>query len=66
MSDFYCFDMGLRRAEGLLIFQAYHDDFDLASWLLAESPDVSACTFDFDEHLTWVLREFLNEGKWGR
>ena len=66
VSDFYCFDMGLRRAEGLLIFQAYHDDFDLAPWLLAESPDVSACTFDFDEHLTWVLRECLNEGKWGR
>ncbi|GMU01592.1 hypothetical protein KH5H1_57120 [Corallococcus caeni] len=66
VSDFYCFDMGLRRAEGLLIFQAYHDDFDLAPWLLDESPDVSACTFDFDEHLTWVLRECLNEGKWGR
>ncbi|WP_239470162.1 SMI1/KNR4 family protein [Archangium violaceum] len=66
VSDFYSFDTGLRRATGPLIMQAYHDDYDLAPWLLAEAPDVSGCTFDFDEHMSWVLRECLEEGKWGR
>jgi hypothetical protein len=64
-SDFYCFDTGMRRATGPLILQAYHDDFDLAAWLLDEAPDVSACTFDFEEHLRWVLRECMEEGRWG-
>jgi hypothetical protein len=64
--DFYCFDTGLRRDNGLLIVNAYHDDFELAPWLLSESPDVSGCTFDFDEHLTWVLRQCMEEGRWGR
>jgi hypothetical protein len=64
--DFYCFDTGLRRDTGPLILQAYHDDYDLAPWLLDESPDVSSCTFDFDEHLRWVLRQCMDEGKWGR
>lgn len=66
VSDFYAFDTGLRRDSGPLILQAYHDDYDLAPWLLDESPDVSGCTFDFDEHLRWVLRACLEEGKWGR
>lgn len=66
VSDFYTFDPGVRRDSGPLIFQAYHDDFDLAAWLLDENPDVSSCTFDFEEHLRWVLRECLEEGKWGR
>ncbi|MFP2929179.1 SMI1/KNR4 family protein [Pyxidicoccus sp. 3LG] len=66
VSDFYSFDTGLRRANGALILQAYHDDYDLAPWLLDEAPDVSGCTFDFDEHLRWVLRECLEEGRWGR
>ena len=65
VSDFYSFDTGLRRANGALILQAYHDDYDLAPWLLDETPDVSGCTFDFDEHMSWVLRECLEEGKWG-
>ncbi|MHA7632496.1 SMI1/KNR4 family protein [Corallococcus sp. M7] len=57
--DFYSFDTGWRRDEGMLIFKAYHDDFDLAPWLLDEAPDTSGCTFDFDEHLNQVLRELL-------
>ncbi|QSQ22341.1 SMI1/KNR4 family protein [Pyxidicoccus parkwayensis] len=64
--DFYVFDMGLRRDTGPLIFAAHHDDFDLAPWLLDEAPDVSGCTFDFDEHLRWVLRECMEGGRWGR
>ncbi|WNG17043.1 SMI1/KNR4 family protein [Cystobacter fuscus] len=66
VSDFYSFDKQLYRAKGALIMQAYHDDFDLATWLLDETPDLSGCTFDFDEHMRWVLRECLEEGSWGR
>ncbi|NMO17859.1 SMI1/KNR4 family protein [Pyxidicoccus fallax] len=66
VSDFYCFDTELRRDTGPLILQVFHDDFELAPWLLDASPDVSFCTFDFDEHLGWVLRECLEEGAWGR
>ncbi|AKQ64838.1 hypothetical protein A176_001750 [Myxococcus hansupus] len=66
VSDYYYFDPGTRRDTGPLIFPARHDDFDLATWLLADAPDVSGCTFDFDEHLRWVLREGLEEKDWGR
>ena len=57
--DFYSFDTGWRRDEVMLILKAYHDDYDLAPWLLDEAPDTSGCTFDFDEHLTQVIRELL-------
>ncbi|WP_434348185.1 SMI1/KNR4 family protein [Myxococcus virescens] len=66
VSDYYYFDTGMRRDTGLLIFPARHDDFDLSTWLLDGEPDVSGCTFDFDEHLRWVLREGLEEKDWGR
>ncbi|NVJ09295.1 SMI1/KNR4 family protein [Myxococcus sp. AM001] len=66
VSDYYYFDTGLRRDTGPLIFPARHDDFDLSTWLLDGEPDVSGCTFDFDEHLRWVLRAGLEEQDWGR
>lgn len=66
VSDYYYFDTGMRRDTGRLIFPARHDDFDLSTWLLDGEPDVSGCTFDFDEHLRWVLREGLEEKDWGR
>ncbi|WP_255424234.1 hypothetical protein [Corallococcus sp. AB011P] len=43
----------------MLILKAYHDDYDLAPWLLDEAPDTSGCTFDFDEHLIQVIRALL-------
>lgn len=57
--DFYSFDTGLRRDEGMLILKAYHDDYDLAPWLLDAAPDTSGCTFDFDAHLNQVIRALL-------
>ncbi|MBJ6764149.1 SMI1/KNR4 family protein [Myxococcaceae bacterium JPH2] len=66
VNNFYSFDTGLRQPSGPLIIQAYHDDYDLASWLLSDAPDTSSCTFDFDEHLRWVLKACAGEGKWGR
>ncbi|NVI98036.1 SMI1/KNR4 family protein [Myxococcus sp. AM009] len=66
VSDYYYFDTGMRRDTGPLIFPARHDDFDLSTWLLDGAPDVSGCTFDFDEHLRWVLRASLEEKDWGR
>lgn len=66
VSDYYYFDTGTRRDTGPLIFPARHDDFELAPWLLAKEPKVSDCTFDFEEHLRWVLREGLEEKDWGR
>ncbi|MBN8466733.1 SMI1/KNR4 family protein [Corallococcus exiguus] len=57
--DFYSFDTGWRRDEGALILKAHHDDYDLAPWLLDEAPDTSRCTFDFDEHLSQVIRALL-------
>ncbi|XXF79690.1 SMI1/KNR4 family protein [Myxococcaceae bacterium GXIMD 01537] len=66
VSNFYSFDTGWRRDSGALIIQALHDDYDLAPWLLDEAPDTSGCTFDFDEHMNWVIRACLSEGKWGR
>jgi hypothetical protein len=66
VSDYYCFAPGMRRDAGPLIFPARHDDFELAPWLLDANPVVSGCTFDFDEHLAWVLRAGQEEGDWGR
>lgn len=61
VSDFHCFDTGHRRRANVLIIDAFHDDFDLADWLLADSPDLSHCTFDFEKHLERTFRKVLDE-----
>lgn len=61
VSDFHCFETGHRRGDDVLIIDAFHDDFELAPWLLNDAPNLSHCTFDFEEHLERVLRKALDE-----
>lgn len=57
--DLFCFVTLNRRAQGPLILDVYHDDFELAgpncSGPLCDPQEVTVYTYDFAQHLEWVI-----------